>query len=69
MQRRTDAPISAMPKDCRTRGLGAGADPLTLPRVKIEGGEGMGMFRLAASGGLDAWSLVDRSLYVLQKPA
>lgn len=48
--------------------VGAGADPLTLPRVKIEGGEGMAMFRLAVAGGLDAWSLVDRSLYALQTP-
>lgn len=41
-------------------------DRLELPRVKVEGGEGMHMFRLIVDGGLDAWRFVDRSLWWLQ---
>jgi peptidoglycan/xylan/chitin deacetylase (PgdA/CDA1 family) len=44
----------------------AGADPLVLPRVKVEGGEGIGMFRLLVRGGLDGWSRIDRTLVRLQ---
>ena len=36
------------------------ADPLCLPRVKIEGGEGLSMFTAACNGGLDAWRVIDR---------
>jgi peptidoglycan/xylan/chitin deacetylase (PgdA/CDA1 family) len=43
-----------------------GLDPFTLPRIKIEPGEGQFAFRLATRGGLDAWRLVDRSLWRLQ---
>ncbi len=43
------------------------ADPLEIPRVKIEGGEGLWMFRLIVRGGLDAWSWIDRSLWWLQQ--
>jgi peptidoglycan/xylan/chitin deacetylase (PgdA/CDA1 family) len=43
-----------------------GQDSLTLPRVKVEGGEGMWMFRSLARGGLDGWSLVDQTLWRLQ---
>ncbi len=48
--------------------IAPGADPAELPRIKIEGGEGMAMFRLAVAGGLDGWAAVDRSLYALQSP-
>jgi peptidoglycan/xylan/chitin deacetylase (PgdA/CDA1 family) len=41
-------------------------DPLTLPRVKVEGGERLWMFRLLVRGGLDAWQLADRALWRLQ---
>ena len=41
-------------------------DALALPRVKVEGGERMWMFRLLVRGGLDAWSLADRTLWRLQ---
>lgn len=39
------------------------ADPLALPRDKVEGGEGLWMFRRIVGGGLDAWSIVDRGLW------
>jgi len=44
-------------------------DPLELPRVKVEGGEGMWMFERLCAGGMDGWALVDRALHRLQKPA
>jgi peptidoglycan/xylan/chitin deacetylase (PgdA/CDA1 family) len=44
----------------------AGADPLALPRVKVEGGEGMWLFQLLALGALDPWAVVDRTLWRLQ---
>ena len=43
-----------------------GADTLALPRLKVEGGEGMWMFRQVVTGGLDGWGLVDRFLWRLQ---
>lgn len=43
-----------------------GADPWALPRVKIEGGEGLWMFRYAIRGALDGWALVDRVLWPIQ---
>src|SRR4029453_13085434 len=43
-----------------------GADALELPRIKVEGGEGMWMFRGLARGGLDGWALVDRTMWRLQ---
>lgn len=42
-------------------------DPLTLPRIKVEGGEPMWMFRLLVSGGLDEWRLIDKMLWRLQQ--
>ncbi|MEZ4248585.1 MAG: hypothetical protein R3B99_10120 [Polyangiales bacterium] len=42
-------------------------DPVSLPRVKIEGGEAAWMFRLAAQGGMDAWRVVDDNLWRLQR--
>ena len=44
-----------------------GSDPLTIPRVKVEGGEALWMFRLIVRGGLDGWSAVDRTLWRLQQ--
>jgi peptidoglycan/xylan/chitin deacetylase (PgdA/CDA1 family) len=41
-------------------------DRFSLPRVKVEGGEGLWWFSLIARGGLDAWSWVDRNLWRLQ---
>ena len=46
-----------------------GADPLTLPRIKVEGGEPLWMFRLLVRGGLDTWRWVDRTLWRLQRTA
>lgn len=46
--------------------IAAGMDCLALPRIKIEGGEGMWMFRQLVAGGLDNWSLVDRYLWRVQ---
>lgn len=43
-----------------------GAERYALPRVKVEGGEPLWLFRLLVRGGLDAWSLVDRTLWRLQ---
>ncbi len=42
------------------------ADPIELPRVKVEGGEGPWMFRLLCRGAMDGWRLVDRALWRLQ---
>jgi len=44
----------------------AEADALVLPRIKIESGEGLWMFRLLCGGGLDAWRVVDETLWRLQ---
>jgi|GEM_PF-200038 len=44
-----------------------GANPLELPRIKIESAEGLWMFRAIVAGGLDAWGLVDRWLWPLQR--
>lgn len=46
--------------------LDPAVDPLELPRIKVEGGEPLWMFRLLVRGGLDAWSVVDRTLWRLQ---
>lgn len=40
-----------------------------LPRVKVEGGEPMWMFKLLCRGGMDAWKLFDDTLWKLQRPA
>ncbi len=44
-----------------------GLDPISLPRIKVEGGEGMAMFRLLSRGGMDAWRVVDQNLWRLQR--
>jgi peptidoglycan/xylan/chitin deacetylase (PgdA/CDA1 family) len=45
-----------------------GMSSISLPRVKIEGGEGLQMFELTCRGGMDAWRLLDDVLWrILQK--
>jgi len=43
-----------------------GADPFALPRVKVEGGESLWLFKLICRGALDGWRVVDRTLWRLQ---
>lgn len=38
------------------------ANPLRLPRIKVEAGEPLWMFKLLCAGGMDAWSLADKVL-------
>jgi peptidoglycan/xylan/chitin deacetylase (PgdA/CDA1 family) len=42
------------------------SDFFTLPRIKVEGGEGIWLFRLLVYGGLDGWRWIDRTLWRLQ---
>jgi len=49
--------------------LARGADLARLPRVKVEGGEPLWMFKLLCRGGMDGWKLFDDTLWKLQKPA
>jgi peptidoglycan/xylan/chitin deacetylase (PgdA/CDA1 family) len=44
----------------------AGIEPFLLPRIKVESGEGLWLFKLLLRGGLDAWSWVDRTLWRVQ---
>ncbi|MGF1469602.1 MAG: polysaccharide deacetylase family protein [Sandaracinaceae bacterium] len=44
-----------------------GMDPISLPRVKVEGGEALWMFHLTRQGAMDPWRLVDRNLWRLQR--
>ena len=55
--------------DVRTgKALSAPADEdLAVFAVKVEGGDASWMFRLAATGGMDAWRLVDDNLWRLQR--
>lgn len=39
-----------------------GANPLRLPRIKVEAGEPLWMFKLLCKGGMDAWALADSLL-------
>ena len=39
---------------------------MTLPRIKVEGGEDPWLFPLMARGGLDAWRWIDRALWRIQ---
>ncbi len=45
----------------------AGMDPISLPRVKVEGGESCSMFAAISHGALDAWRMVDDRLWRLQR--
>ncbi len=49
--------------------LRCGADLARLPRVKVEGGEPLWMFKLLCRGGMDGWKLFDDTLWKLQRPA
>lgn len=44
----------------------SGMEPFSLPRVKVEGGEGLWLFRLLVRGGLDGWRWVDKTLWRIQ---
>jgi peptidoglycan/xylan/chitin deacetylase (PgdA/CDA1 family) len=44
----------------------SGAEPFSLPRVKVEGGEALWLFRLLVQGGLDGWRWVDKTLWRIQ---
>ncbi len=44
-----------------------GMDPISLPRIKVEGGEAQWMFRLLAQGAMDPWRVVDQNLWRLQR--
>jgi peptidoglycan/xylan/chitin deacetylase (PgdA/CDA1 family) len=44
-----------------------GMDLISLPRIKIEGGESLRMFSLASRGAMDAWKVVDQTLWRLQR--
>jgi hypothetical protein len=46
--------------------IGEGLDPYALPRIKVEGGERLWLFRLLLRGGLDAWRFVDHTLWKIQ---
>jgi peptidoglycan/xylan/chitin deacetylase (PgdA/CDA1 family) len=45
-----------------------GADPCDLPRIKVEGGEGLTMFKLLCRGALDPWRLFDEVGHRFQRP-
>jgi len=41
----------------------SGMEPFCLPRVKVEGGEALWLFRLLVRGGMDNWRWIDRALW------
>jgi peptidoglycan/xylan/chitin deacetylase (PgdA/CDA1 family) len=41
-------------------GIRRGTNPLRLPRIKVEAGEPLWLFKLLCRGGMDAWSVADR---------
>ena len=45
-----------------------GADPYSLPRIKVEGGESLAMFKLLCRGALDVWRAFDEFGHRLQQP-
>ena len=45
----------------------AGMPPISLPRVKVEGGDSIGMFERISRGGIDGWRMVDENLWRLQR--
>ena len=47
--------------------VAAGADPHALPRVKVEGGDGMWTFKLLVAGAMDPWRWIDRFLWRVQQ--
>jgi peptidoglycan/xylan/chitin deacetylase (PgdA/CDA1 family) len=42
-------------------------DSLMLPRIKVESGEPLWMFKWLAQGGLDGWQLIDKTLWQFQQ--
>lgn len=48
--------------------IDAGSDPFRLPRIKVEGGEGLTMFKLLCRGGMDPWRVFDEAGHRLQRP-
>jgi peptidoglycan/xylan/chitin deacetylase (PgdA/CDA1 family) len=46
-----------------------GADAARLPRVKVEGGDPLWLFKRLCAGGMDGWRHVDDSLWRLQRSA
>lgn len=47
--------------------IGSSNDPISLPRVKVEGGEPLMMFELISRGAMDPWRAVDANLWRLQR--
>ena len=47
--------------------VGADTTPDCLPRIKVEGGEDLWLFKLLVRGGLDAWGWIDRFAWRWQK--
>jgi hypothetical protein len=47
--------------------LRPGLDLLSLPRIKVEGGEPQWIFRALCQGGLDKWRWVDSALWRMQQ--
>lgn len=45
----------------------ADTNPHMLPRIKVEGGEPLWLFKLLVAGGLDPWAVVDRTFWWLQQ--
>jgi len=44
-----------------------GMNPISLPRIKVEGGESINMFRKISCGALDKWRIIDDHLWRLQR--
>jgi peptidoglycan/xylan/chitin deacetylase (PgdA/CDA1 family) len=44
-----------------------GMNPISLPRVKVEGGDPQIVFSLLSRGGMDAWRAIDRNLWHFQR--
>ena len=44
-----------------------GSEAIELPRIKVEGGDPLWMFRKLCQGGIDGWRYADRFLWRLQK--
>lgn len=49
--------------------LRRGTSAARLPRVKVEGGEPLWMFKRLCQGSMDAWKLFDDTMWKLQRPA
>jgi peptidoglycan/xylan/chitin deacetylase (PgdA/CDA1 family) len=45
----------------------AAGEITSLPRVKVEGGEALWMFKLLAQGAMDPWRVIDENLWRLQR--